>query len=233
MGWSWIKPLAVLWVGGGVYIGMCYATWNRTIDVHAEYGPVESAQLFAWVIAVVTAGVATATARNWRDRLSAAWLLALALLAGAREFDLHEAVQRQESWLPPVHFRIDWLLNSGEPLWPKVFWGAVFAVAGAAVLIPPLRTKAPTGRFLRVGDGPTWLFILACAGLAGGYLSDDILGRGRLGIHYEVTQGIEEFFELCGALAFALATWFELTYPLSRRAAAVGPAPDSARATHS
>lgn len=223
-GWSWLRPVAVTWFAALVFVGACYALYPRKIDVHAEGGPIEIVQWIAWFVAALIAAIATVRAKTMRDRLSVGWLFVLAILASARELDLHEAVARGVSWLPPVHFRIDWLLDNSVPLWPKLFWMSVFALAGAALLIPPLLVKAPTMRLLRSADAPTYMLLMSFSLLGAGYVSDDIIGRGNLGIHYEVTQGMEEIFELLGAIAFALGTWYEFRAPLSTRIASIAAA---------
>lgn len=221
--------MAVLWIGALVLAGLCYAAWPRTIDVHSEIGPIEYAQIACWLAAAALAWIAAARGSTWRDRMGAAWMGVLALLAAAREFDLHEAVQREGSGLPPIQFRIDWVLDAAVPLWPKLFWLTLFALVGLALAVPPLVTRAPTARLLRAGDGATWLVLIAIAMLGAGYLADDVLGRGRIGLHIEVTQGIEELFELAGVLAFVMAAWCELRVPLSERLRRLG-APAAASA---
>lgn len=218
--WSWVKPAAAVWGAGLVLTGVCYATWKRKIDVHSETGPLEAVQLASWILAVIVAGIAVIRAGSWRDRMSAGWLCVVAALATAREMDLHEAVQKGTTWLPPVHFRVDWITDTSQPIGPKIFWLTLFAAVGFMLAIPPLLTKAPTVPMLRKGDGATWLVLISFAFLGAGYLADDVFGRGNIGIHYEVTQGMEEVFELCGALAFVMACWWELRMPLSHRAAA-------------
>lgn len=205
------------WATAIVLAGLAYLAWPRTIDVHAENGPLEYAQLGVWALAVLVAAAATLRAPSLRDRLGAVWLGVLAALCTLREMDLHEWVQHQNSWLPPVHFRIDWITSPDVPLWPKVFWLGVFAAVGLALCVPPLIVRAPGARLLRAGDGATWLLLISVALLAMGYLSDDVLGRGRIGLHIEVTQGIEEQFETYGGIAFLLAAWCELRVPLSER----------------
>jgi hypothetical protein len=209
-----------------LYSGACYALWTRKIDVHAEGGPIEIVQWIGWFVAAIISAAAIVRAKVWRDRASSIWLFAIAMLAAARELDLHEAIQHGVSWLPPIHFRIDWLLDPAVPLWPKVFWLTVFGVTGAALLIPPLVTKAPGLTFLKRGDAPTWLLIVSFILLGMGYASDDIIGRGRIGIHYEVTQGMEEIFELLGALIYGMGAWYELRAPLTTRIVALGPVSD-------
>jgi len=46
--------------------------------------------------------------------------------------------------------------------------------------------------------------------------------RGRLGLDYEVAQGIEEVFELWAATSFLMVTWHDLRAPLSVRVKALG-----------
>lgn len=222
-----LRPACVLWGAALVFVGVCYAVWDRTIDVHAEGGPVEGAQLVAWVCGAMLTILGIVLARSWRDRWAAIWLLTLAALAIARELDAHELIQHGTAWLPEVHFRLDWLTDSKVALWPKVFWLAVGGAIAGLVIGPPLAMKAPVGKLLREGDRVTWLLMITLAMLGAGYLTDDVLGRGRLGIHYEVTQGIEEVFELWGAIAFMLAAWYEIRQPVSVRDArgVEGPTP--------
>lgn len=209
----------MVWCLALLLTGVCYAAWSRKIDVHAEGGPLEIAQIACWGIIVVLMLAATARASNWRDRLSAVWLLTIGVLCSARELDLHEAVQHGVSWLPALHFRIDWVLDGSQSVWPKLFWGVVFALVGTGLVLPLLVMKTPTMKMLRAGDGPTWLLFIGIGLLGMGYVSDDIIGRGRIGVHYEVTQGMEEVFELGGVLSFLMAAWCEFRAPLSGRIA--------------
>lgn len=221
--WRWVKFIVLVWLFAVLFSSVCYASWDRKIDVHAEGGPLEVAQMLCWFAAAVVALGGVGHAGSWRDRASAVWLAGVALLAAAREADVHDRLRSGSSWLPPVHFRIDWLLDPAQAFGAKVFWLAAFAIAGACLVLPLLFMRAPTARFLRTGDAPTWLLILAFTFLGWGYLADDVLGRGRLGLHYEVTQGIEELFELCGALTFLAALLCEFVRPLSVRAAIEPP----------
>jgi hypothetical protein len=203
------------------FVDGCYLLWPHWLDVHAEGGPLETAQLVTWTAACLIAALAALRARPWRDRLFALWLFTAAAFAAARELDLHQVVQRPSSWLPPIHYRLDWFADPAQPLGPKVLWATIFVLA--AILVPGslvwMRVRA--FKLLRRGDGSICLLTLALLLLATGYAWDDLLGRGSLGIRIDVTQATEECFEFLGALAFLLGAWYELRTPLSSRVAAL------------
>ncbi|HYE01767.1 MAG TPA: hypothetical protein VD963_00890, partial [Phycisphaerales bacterium] len=193
-------------------------------EVHAEGGPVEWGEFAAWVLAVLASGLALARSPTRRDRLDALWIHTLAWLATARELDLHErinpeAMGRWGRW--GVRFRADWWLDAGAPLGPKLLWGMVALALVGLLALPPLLVRAPGLALARRCDPPTVLFLLACALLAGGYLSDDLLRHPGF-MHEEHLQGIEEALELLGAWAFAASAGATLRRPLTVRLADVG-----------
>jgi hypothetical protein len=116
-----------------------------------------------------------------------------------------------------VSFKLTWWTDEAVPLWLKAAWGAAIAALVMLVVVPPLLVRAPVVRLMRRGDAPTWLFLAAIGLLGFGYVMDDILGRGRIGVSPEVTVAIEEISETLGAAAFLASLVLTLRRPLSSR----------------
>ncbi|MCL4743177.1 MAG: hypothetical protein KJZ54_13345 [Phycisphaerales bacterium] len=196
-------------------------------EFHAEGGPLEMVQVALWIGAAVVACIAVVRRPSRRDALNAGWVALLAALAAARELDLHESLQTERLGGVVVRFRIDWWLDPGVPIAPRIVWAAVFAALIVALVVPPLAVRPPILRLLRSGDAAAWLFFAAGGLLAAGYALDDLLGRGRIVEDIETLQGIEEACELLGAAAFAGSALHTALRPLSRReraaCAALGP----------
>jgi len=181
-------------------------------ELFSEGHVVQTAQAVVWALSAV---VALWTARDRRarvDRAVVAWLGALALLALARELDLHELLHAAT----PLHFRSRWLLESDASLWWKASVLGLVLAAVAVALVPPLVLPVPWRTLLRRGDRATWLLLAALGCLVAGYLLDDIVGR-RVGVARAHTKIIEEALELIGAVAFWITVEGERARPLTSR----------------
>jgi hypothetical protein len=180
-------------------------------EVFSEGHVVQTAQAVLWALSAVVA-LATAGRRRGLDGVVLAWQGALALLALARELDLHELLHAAT----PIHFRSRWLLESDASLWWKAgVLGLVLAVA-LVVVAPLVVFRARWRTLLRRGDRETWLLVAALGCLAAGYLVDDIVGR-LAGIDRARTKPVEETLELVGALAYWLSVEGERARPLTTR----------------
>lgn len=175
---------------------------------------VQTAQAVLWGLSAVVA-LSTARARpRPLDRAVAGWQGGLAVLALARELDLHELLHATT----PMHFRLRWLLESDASLWWK---GAVLSLGVLAigvVLVPPLVLPLPWRMLLRRRDRESWLFVTAVACLVAGYLLDDIVGRWA-GVDRVQTKVAEETLELMGAVAFWMCVEGERARPVTTRLA--------------
>jgi hypothetical protein len=185
---------------------------DEVAALFSEGHVVQTAQAAVWAVAMVVA-LATARARPTSlDVAVAGWQGGLALLALARELDLHEALQA----VTPIHFRLRWLLESDASLWWK---GAVLGlgvVVGIVVLVPPLVLPVPWWSLVRRGDRVTWLFLVSVACLFGGYVLDDLVRRAARPYRLEA-KALEETLELVGAVGFWAFVEAERTRPLTTR----------------
>lgn len=182
-------------------------------ELFAEGHVVQTAQAVVWGLSTVVALATAASTRRKRvDRAVASWQGIMALLALARELDLHEVLQAPT----PVHFRLRWLLESDASLWWKAsVLGVVVAVA-AVVLLPPIALPVPWRTLLRRGDRGTWLLLAALGCLATGYVLDDIVGRWTA-VDRHRTKMVEETLELVGAVAFWMSVEDARARPLTDR----------------
>lgn len=185
----------------------------------AEDGPIENAQLIAWLFSAVVCVVACVRGPLRDDRLLWCWRGVLALLIAARELDLQEKLNSDVVGRLGVHYRIDWWLDDTVPLWLRAGWGFVGLVTVVLLIAPPLLVRPPTLRLLRAGEITTWLFVAAFGLLFIGYAFDDLLGRGTIIESIHATQTIEEFAELAGAAAYLGSCVTGLREPYSVRKA--------------
>lgn len=171
---------------------------------------VQTAQAVLWALSAVVALSTAHTRTRPLDRAVAGWQGAVAILALARELDLHELLHATT----PMHFRLRWLLESDASLWWK---GAVLGLGLLAVAValgPPL--ALPWRAMLRRRDRETWLYLATLACLVAGYLLDDIVGRWA-GVDRVQTKVVEETLELMGAVAFWMCVEGERARPLTTR----------------
>jgi hypothetical protein len=182
-------------------------------ELMSEGHAVQTAQAVVWALSAVVA-LATASSRRGLDAVVPAWLGALALLALAREMDLHEMLHATT----PIHFRLRWLLESDASFWWKAgVLGLVLAMA-AVVVAPLIVLRSRWRTLLGRGDRETWLLVAALACLAAGYALDDIVGRWA-GMDRAWTKPVEETLELVGAVAYWLSVEGERDRPLTTRLA--------------
>jgi hypothetical protein len=185
----------------------------------AEDGPIENAQLIAWLCSAIVCVVCCVRGPLRDDRLLWCWRGFLALLIAARELDLHEKLNSDVVGRLGVSYRIDWWLDETVPLWLRAGWG-FFGIAAVVLLVaPPLLVRPPTFRMLRAGEITTWLFVSAFGMLFIGYAFDDLLGRGTIIESIHTTQTIEELAELVGAAAYLGSCVTGLREPYTARKA--------------
>jgi hypothetical protein len=182
-------------------------------ELFSEGHAVQTAQAVVWALTAVVA-LATASRRRGLDGIVLAWQGTLALLALARELDLHELLHAAT----PMHFRLRWLLESDASRWWKAGVLGLVLAAAAMVFAPLLVLRARWRPLLRQGDRETWLLVAALACLAAGYLLDDIVGRWT-GLDRAWTKPVEETLELVGAVAFWTSVEGERARPLTTRLA--------------
>lgn len=215
---------SVVWWGGlsvvviAVFVIASYLIHPDPIQVHAEGGPIEWAQLVGWFVALGVA-LAIVVHQRGRDRFNGVWLATIAGLAAARELDLHEALNSEALGVWAVHFKSRWVLDASVPIWVKAFWAAVALVGAGLLLVPPVVVRAPVFALLRARDAGLILFGVSVGLIGVGYAADDIFGRGLI-TSEEPMQALEEVAELLGVAAFVGSAIVTLRYPLSRRIAA-------------
>ena len=183
----------------------------------AEGGPIETAQLIAWLFSALICTALCVRGPLRDDRLIWCWRGVLALLIAARELDLHEKLNSDVVGRLGVHYRIDWWLDETVPLWLRAGWGLAGLILLVLLIAPPLLIRPPTLRLLRAGEITTWLFVLAFGLLFIGYVFDDLLGRGTVIESIHTTQTIEELAELAGALAYVGSCLAGMREPYSTR----------------
>lgn len=196
--------LAVEVTAGVIAIGMVVAGAGYLfspdwIQVHAEGGIIESMQASIWGVAAACGLLALPRQRSPRARSLVRFLGVLALLALAREFDLHEAVNPESAGALGVRYRLDWWADPTSPIVPRVLWAGVAIAAGGLVARALGRLRPDPIGALGRGDLSAWLLVLAGGLLGCGYAADDLL-RGLL--PREGLQAAEELAELAGAACF-------------------------------
>ncbi len=214
-GFGWAPRAVAALAGLLAVVGGMYLAWPDWHEVHAEGGPLEILQLAGALGSLLTAFVIVLRQRG-RDRLNGVWLLTLFLLLVARELDLQEQLNEEVLGEWAVSYRLRWWMSWEVPLWPKLMWGGVAAVLGAALFIPPTIVRAPALRLLRAGDAGAWLFAGGALFYGLGYVLDDVLGRGVL-VDGDQGQVMEETCELIGAASFFASTFFTCRFSLAAR----------------
>jgi hypothetical protein len=185
-----------------------------------EGGPVQLAQAIGWGVAAVLAALTARLRPTAADRVFAAWLGFVALVALLRELDLHEWLH----WLGPIHFQSRWLLEAPVSVWWKTAVVAGGAAVGAALVVPPLVLRVPWLALLRRRDRAAWFAAVSFSCLAAGYAIDDVVAR-RVALGPAVTKPVEETLELLGAVAFLVSVVLERREPVSDRARRLRPRP--------
>ena len=197
--------------------------------IAAEDGPVEMAQVTMWCIAAACALLmfpripddvtpvsaarvpagngdenADDNAPGTRDRAASwftAWLGVMALLATARELDLHVVANPETLGAWGVRYRLDWWADFGVPIGPKLLWAGVFLVIGTAVVFPILRAWPTLARALKRRPLVLAMGVLSGLGLFIGWAWDDLFRE------WTSAYGpyIEEGAELMGSWAYLVA----------------------------
>jgi hypothetical protein len=182
----------------------------------AENGPIEIAQLMAWIVGAGAALWMMARGARRRERLFAGWLAILCTLALLRELDAHLWVNPRTIGDWGMHFRTRWWLSESAPVLPRVMWLLVGLAAIGAVIAPILKVAPRVPTLLRARDGAWLLFILGAAALFSGYAFDDLIGRDQF-LPKVITKAAEESCELVGAALFAAGVYLHGRLGLSMR----------------
>lgn len=168
------------------------------IAIYGEGGYIEWVQVGFWVVCILSATVLVAIHRHRQYRLHTLWLGIIAVVAAARELDLHEALNPETLGDLGVRYRIDWVLDGSVPIWLKAMWAGIFLVIGAALIVPLIFANGLPDFASTRGR----LFLIAVAFLGLGFVFDDLL---RHVITNDAIKMInEEAAELIG-VAFFLA----------------------------
>lgn len=165
-----------------------------------EYGPVELLQAAAWWSSAAIALLSAAAGRQGvRGRAVLTWLGVLSALAFCREFDMHVSLNPETLGDWGVRYRSDWWLDPDVSLGLKALWAGAGATVMLLVTVPLLIARPNPFRQLFVGHTTTVLLGLGVASMGAGYAMDDLFGRNQF-IPWTMTEGIEESFELVGAV---------------------------------
>jgi len=186
-----------------------------------EGGVIEFLSWILWAIAVV---LSLCTCFRWReraDRLTAAWMAFVALMAGLRELDAHVYLNPDYFGGFGVRYRMDWWLDGNVSPWLKLGWLAVAFVVLVFVIYIPWTVRLPVFRMACRGDAMVALFFLAIPLLGIGFVMDDTL-RGTKLIPPAARQVIEETSELLGATMFLASAWLRWRFPLAAHLRTVG-----------
>lgn len=197
---AWVRPAAMVAAAMLAAEGVLYAAWPDPIQVHAENGPLEIAQAGTWTVAAGLGAWAAVRRGNMRNRPLLLWLALLAILAAARELDLHQYANPRQIGQFGVRFRLDWWTHDTTSWWLKGAWLLTGSVLIALMAVPPLLLRWPIVHAARAGHAWAGLLLLAVACMGAGYVSDDVLRHA--GLDRETLQGIEETLETLGAAAF-------------------------------
>lgn len=176
-------------------------------EKHVVY---ERLQIVGWVLVIVLATVAAAIGRRTQALLLAVWLGVGASLAVLRELDLHVVLNPDNIHLlgltpeQAVRFRLDWWTDPRESVLLKLAWAVALLGLVSLVVVPLVAARYPWLKLIRRGRLFPILIAAGFAGLAGGFLLDDV-GRPltKAGVDLAVA---EEVVELLGVVLLAAAT---------------------------
>lgn len=181
-----------------------------------EHGPLENMQVTLWLL---SAFAAAAAYRRWTghvDRLVAFWVALIGCLAALRAVKAHLLLTPDIIGRYGIHYRIDWLLDPQTSILLKVAYSCLFIVVIGAIFWPLLVMRSRFWRLTRSGDAGVGMLLVAAAGLALGYLADDLL-RGSPLMSRAIRQLTHQSGEFLGALAFLAGALLLCKSPVSRR----------------
>lgn len=198
-------PMRRAWRSGWIGLGVLAVAGVMALllplnAVVREGGPLETLHLLCWcaasVAAFVLAGLGGLPAR---ERVLRCWLGLLALLAAARELDLHEKLNPERGPLGDwgVRYRLDWWLDPAMPLGAKLVWAVIGVMLAAVLIAPPLWARPRWPRLMLRGHAAYWLMAMGTGLVVAGYVADDFLGRGQF-VSVDTSQLVEELLESAG-----------------------------------
>ncbi len=163
-----------------------------------ESGLIEVAQLWVWVASALIALAVAFTAKDAERRAPLLALGVLAILAAAREIDLHIHLNPETLGPYGVRYRIDWLLNGEVPIWLRGGWLAIFALLGFILVLIFRRAGPQFKRMFAARTLTALLLIGTFVFILIGYTLDDLM-RGV----FSGQRGLfEESAELLAALLY-------------------------------
>ncbi len=166
-----------------------------------EGGPVETAQFWLWSISAVVALAMSHRPRDARIRALLRTLGMLAVLAAAREQDLHIWLNPETFGQYGVRYRMDWWLDANVPLGLKAGWLAGFATIGGGLYLVA-RKAAPLVKEMINARAPAALMLAAAVvSLLIGYVLDDLMR----GVFSDWRHALEETAELIGPIFYLWA----------------------------
>lgn len=204
-------------VGGGAALAVVLAgayalapDWRGVAD---EDGVIEVLQVVVMAAGSLAAFVrALLPGQTGRRRAWRVWLGVVGALVVAREFDLHKVLNPESLGTWGVRYRLDWWTDLSVPIGLKLLWAGVAVAIALAVLVPLAVARPKPVKALLRRERHAVLLAAAAAGYLGGYLADDILGRGLL-VERDVSKIFEEVSELTGGYFFLLACLCRLPGP--------------------
>lgn len=181
-----------------------------------ESGIIETAQLSVWLASALIALSVSLLTRDPQRRAPLLALGVLALVAAAREYDLHIYLNPETLGQYGVRYRIDWLLDGSVPFWLKAGWITIFATVGV-ILYAVVRRAGPQFKQMFAARTPAALMLIgAVVFILIGYALDDLMR----GIFSGQRGPFEESAELMAALLYlgAVITLAAAKTPASTRA---------------
>jgi hypothetical protein len=170
----------------------------KGFGIFDEHDSVESVSVCFWFLTTLTCGlscifVAPSVAWRW----CFVWLLVLSGLAALRELDIHEVLNPETLGDWGVRYRIDWWIAADTSILVRGLW-ALVALVLLFLLLYPLKQAKTLWRPIRGNVSFMILLPVALAGLATGYICDDVLREAQF-ISSNLKRAIEETSELFGA----------------------------------
>lgn len=171
------------------------------VGLWGESGLIEIMQVCAWLASAFIAWAVAFTARDAERPAPLFALGVLAILAAAREIDLHIHLNPETLGPYGVRYRIDWLLDGEVPIWLRGGWLAIFALVGC-ILVLVFRRAGPQFKRMFAARTLTALLLVGTFGfILIGYTLDDLM-RGI----FSGQRGLfEESVELLAALLYLSA----------------------------
>lgn len=193
--WNQRRWVWAIWAGSPTLVVLPYKLINDDGQWFAESGVLESGQAGLWIVSIIAAMIVYTRLAESPSKWGTALLGALASIATLREFDVHIYLNPKAFGPWGVHFRIDWWLETSNPLAPKIIWASLCVGVIAAFCFLGYKSRQPI-RWTQ----PRPRLLLACFLLVlVGFVFDDIL---RGGISLSLAQRIEESVEFIAAMCF-------------------------------